>query len=156
MTCWIKERIGEKMSFDCLTIVANAVISKGDKVLIGKKVEGWHPVNLGGKWHFPGGRVELGEKPEQTIVREMKEETGLDVTIKRFFDVHVIRHVVKGKREVVCFVWFNVEPADNSEPKPSTDLAEVKWVSKKEAMDYFPDNFKEHIPWNVQEFLLSD
>jgi 8-oxo-dGTP diphosphatase len=144
------------MSFEYFLIVANAVIHKDGKVLIGKKVEGPHPVNLGGKWHFPGGHVESGEKPEQAIIREMKEETGLDVKIKRFFDVHVNRQVVKGRRGIVVFCWFLAEPIDNKKPEPADDLQETKWVPKKEAMTYFPDNFIEHIPWNVKEFLLDD
>lgn len=156
MTCWTREPTGEKMSFEYFTLVANAVIHRDGQVLIGKKVNGWHPVNLGGKWHFPGGRVELGETPAQAIIREMKEETGLDVEIKRMFDAHMIRQVVKGKRGICCFVWFLVEPKSSDEASPSTDLQEVKWVSKKEAMNYFPDNFKEHIPWNVKEFLMDD
>ena len=36
-----------------------------------------------GYWALPGGRAEPGEKVEQTIVREVKEETGLDVTVVR-------------------------------------------------------------------------
>jgi len=36
-----------------------------------------------GYWALPGGRAELGENVEQAIVREVKEETGLDVTVVR-------------------------------------------------------------------------
>jgi len=36
-----------------------------------------------GYWALPGGRAELGETVEQTIIREVKEETGLDVTVVR-------------------------------------------------------------------------
>jgi 8-oxo-dGTP diphosphatase len=36
-----------------------------------------------GYWALPGGRVDHGETVEQTIVREVKEETGLDITIMR-------------------------------------------------------------------------
>ena len=34
-----------------------------------------------GYWALPGGRAELGETPEQTVVREVKEETGLEVLV---------------------------------------------------------------------------
>ncbi|MDD5182288.1 MAG: NUDIX hydrolase [Candidatus Nanoarchaeia archaeon] len=143
------------MSFEYLQFVVNAVIHRGGKVLIGKKIDGPHPANLGGKWHFPGGRVEPGEKPEDAIVREMKEETGLDIEVKRFFDVMVLRQYVNNKRGVVVFAWYLVEPKDDKTAAPSDDLQEIKWVSKNEAMGYFPDNFVEHIPWNAKEFLLD-
>ena len=40
------------------------------------------------KWGFPGGAVELGETPQMTAIREVKEETGLDVTVGRIIGVY--------------------------------------------------------------------
>lgn len=37
-----------------------------------------------GKWFFPGGEVEIGEKIEDTVKREVKEETGIDIEVKNF------------------------------------------------------------------------
>lgn len=58
---------------------ASAVITKGKKVLlIHRKKEGRE------YWVFPGGLIEEGEKPEEAMVREIKEETGLDTVSCRF------------------------------------------------------------------------
>ena len=91
---------------------------------------------------------------KQAIVREIKEETGLDVVVKRMFDVIVIRQIVDNKKGIVVFVWFLVEPKNDDVPIANDDLVETKWVSKKEALSYLPDNFIEHIPWNVKESLV--
>ena len=59
---------------------ATAVITfPPDKILLIKRLT----VPFRGYWALPGGRVDPGETVEQTIVREVKEETGLDVTVVR-------------------------------------------------------------------------
>ena len=60
-----------------MTVVA-AVIERdgpeGKMILIGQRLPGGrHP----GKWEFPGGKVEPGERPEQSLIRELKEELGI-------------------------------------------------------------------------------
>ena len=59
-----------------------ALIVKDGKVLLVKRdepaVKGAHM-----KWEIPGGKVDFGETPEQAIIREIKEETGVNVKIYR-------------------------------------------------------------------------
>jgi A/G-specific adenine glycosylase len=58
--------------------VALAVIVRGGKVFIQQRPEQGH---LGGLWEFPGGKCAAGEKPEQAVVREAREELGVEVTV---------------------------------------------------------------------------
>lgn len=58
-------------------VAAVALVDADGRVLISKRPEGKH---LGGLWEFPGGKVEQGERPEITLIRELKEELGIDVT----------------------------------------------------------------------------
>ena len=59
---------------------ATAIITfPPDKILLIKR----RTVPFRGYWALPGGRVESGESVEQAIVREVKEETGLDIAITR-------------------------------------------------------------------------
>jgi 8-oxo-dGTP diphosphatase len=61
-----------------LVLVAACVLIDPDtRVLIAKRPEG---KSMAGLWEFPGGKVEAGERPEETVIREMREELG--VTIK--------------------------------------------------------------------------
>ena len=57
-------------------VVAVALIDVDGRVLIAKRPEG---KKLAGLWEFPGGKVEPGERPEQALTRELKEELDIDV-----------------------------------------------------------------------------
>jgi ADP-ribose pyrophosphatase YjhB (NUDIX family) len=59
------------------------VILDGDRVLLVQR--GQEP--LKGEWSLPGGAVELGETLEEALVREVREETSLDVTVGPVVDV---------------------------------------------------------------------
>jgi len=58
-------------------VSAVALIDTDGRVLMAKRPEG---KSLAGLWEFPGGKVEEGERPEAALIRELKEELGIDVT----------------------------------------------------------------------------
>jgi 8-oxo-dGTP diphosphatase len=57
-------------------VVACALIDADKRVLIAQRPEG---KALAGLWEFPGGKLEPGERPEQTLIRELQEEIGITV-----------------------------------------------------------------------------
>ena len=60
-----------------ITVIVGLVIREGKLLMVKRhepEVKGAHM-----KWEFPGGKVDIGETPEQAIVREVKEETGYDI-----------------------------------------------------------------------------
>src|SRR6195256_4053028 len=57
-------------------VVACALIDADNRVLIAQRPEG---KTMAGLWEFPGGKVEPGERPELTLIRELKEELGIVV-----------------------------------------------------------------------------
>jgi 8-oxo-dGTP diphosphatase len=59
-----------------LLVAAVALIDADFRVLIAERPEG---KQLAGMWEFPGGKIEAGERPEETLIRELKEELGITV-----------------------------------------------------------------------------
>jgi 8-oxo-dGTP diphosphatase len=59
-----------------VVVAAVALIDADGRVLIAQRPQG---KSLAGLWEFPGGKLEQGERPEQALVRELKEELNIDV-----------------------------------------------------------------------------
>jgi 8-oxo-dGTP diphosphatase len=61
-----------------LLVAAAALVDHENRVLIAERPAGR---SMAGLWEFPGGKVELGETPEQALVRELREELGIEVCL---------------------------------------------------------------------------
>ena len=59
-----------------LVVVACALVDADGRVLIAERPAGR---SMAGLWEFPGGKVEAGERPEETLIRELEEELGITV-----------------------------------------------------------------------------
>ena len=59
-----------------LLVVAVALVDSDSRVLIAQRPA---RKSLGGLWEFPGGKVEVGERPEGALIRELREELGIEV-----------------------------------------------------------------------------
>src|SRR4051812_29270883 len=83
-----------------------------------------------GEWSIPGGRLEWGESVREAIIREVQEETGLDVEIDGLIDVvdsvtrnasdEVVRHYV--------LIDFLARPVGGA-LRAGSDAAEARWVA---------------------------
>ncbi len=82
--------------------------------------------SAGGNWSFPKGHMELGETEQQTALREVKEETHIDVELDPSF-----REVVtfSPKRDVKKDVIYFLGRAKNFDYIPRQgEIAQIKWV----------------------------
>ncbi len=110
--------------------VAVAVIVQIERILISKRDIAAHQ---GGKWEFPGGKVEPNESIEQALVRELREEVGIDVLQHEPF--MLIEHDYQDKL-VKLDVHLVLEFEGQAEGKEGQL---VRWVPVTDLNDYdFP------------------
>ena len=64
------------MTVKLVLVAACALVDPDGRVLIAQRPEG---KSMAGLWEFPGGKVEPGELPEQSLIRELQEELGITV-----------------------------------------------------------------------------
>lgn len=87
-------------------VAAVAMIDRDGRVLLAQRPEG---KQFAGLWEFPGGKIEAGETPEAALVRELKEELGIDTSESclapltfvshRYDTLHLVMNVF------ACRVW---------------------------------------------------
>lgn len=64
-----------------ITVIVGLVLNQGKILMVERYEPEAKDAHL--KWEFPGGKVDFGETPEQTVVREIREETGVNVSVER-------------------------------------------------------------------------
>jgi 8-oxo-dGTP diphosphatase len=84
-----------------------------------------------GEWSVPGGRVESGETLAEAVVREVGEETGLEVVCGEL--VGWVERMGTGYHFVI--LDFHATVLDDRQPVAGTDAAEVAWVPLTELTD---------------------
>lgn len=126
---------------------ASALIVRGKKILLGKR--SIEPAK--GEWDVIGGFLNFGEHPEDGVRREVKEETGLDITIDKFFGFFMDTYGDTGDATLnICFV---VTPISNA-MVPGDDIEELQWfapqaipkqIAFKNGQDMIDAWLKEHL-----------
>ena len=69
--------MSESEAQNVLLVAACALVDPDGRVLLAQRPQG---KAMAGLWEFPGGKVEPQERPEQTVIRELREELAIDVT----------------------------------------------------------------------------
>ncbi len=96
-----------------------------NKILLIKR----RTVPFSGYWALPGGRVESGETVEQAIVREVKEETGLDVAVVRKIGEYHEQGVQGGLEYDYYPACFLVKVVGGETKKQESEIEEIKLFS---------------------------
>ncbi len=106
--------------------VVTAIMKRQGKVLVGQRPDG---ATLARTWEFPGGKIELGESPQEALVRELKEELGVDSEIGRLVFAGTHSYGQTG----IVFLFYEVK-FWKGQIKTQAHL-DLKWVSIKELKD---------------------
>ena len=101
--------------------VVAAILQKEDKILIARKKEG---KPLAGYFEFPGGKIEKGETPEKSLIRELMEEMNIKIAIKEYVGESIYDY---GNGKVISLLGYKSEIIDG-EIKLS-DHDRYEWVT---------------------------
>jgi mutator protein MutT len=110
-----------------------AIILNGDQILLEKRK---NPPGKG-KWSVPGGLVDLGETAEEAVIREVKEETGLEVYDPRLVDV--VNYISLSEKGAVMYHYVIIDyivTSQGGKPHASSDADDLKWVPFNEVEEY--------------------
>lgn len=114
-------------SVNKLFVAAKAFVVFDKKVLILKESSKYQDGTNLDRFDVPGGRVQPGERFDEGLQREVKEETGLEVTIGKPFFVNEWRPVVKGEQWQIVGVFFECQ-ANSSTVVLGEDHSEYLWI----------------------------
>ncbi len=80
---------GERIGLSALLTVGCSALIFDDqqRILLTRRTDN-------GQWCLPGGRAEPGESVEETCIREMREETGLDIRVRRLIGIYSSPHFI--------------------------------------------------------------
>jgi 8-oxo-dGTP diphosphatase len=118
-----------------LFVAAKAFITHRGKVLVVRESSKYDDAANVAKYDVPGGRIEPGQRFDESLLREIKEETGLDVRIGKPFFVNEWRPVVRGEQWQIVGTFFECE-ASSDNVVLGTDHDDFKWIDPSEYKQY--------------------
>ena len=117
------------MSLKTLLVAACALIDADGRVLLAERPAG---KSMAGLWEFPGGKVEANERPEDTLIRELKEELGITVSEPCLAPLTFASHVYPDFHLLmplyVCRKWDGIVTP--------LEAQNVAWVKPNRLRDY--------------------
>lgn len=129
-----------------VALTVDAIVIRGNKeiLLIQRRLKS---TAFSGYWALPGGKVEEGELLKDAVIREVKEETGIDVETVDMFDIYdALGRDPRGRK--ISIVYF-CTPFDRDQiPIAGDDAMDVGWYPIEDALQY-------ELAFDHQDILLD-
>jgi 8-oxo-dGTP diphosphatase len=117
------------------SLMVDAIVEKEGKILLVKRKK--DPFE--GRWSFPGGKLNIGERVEDAVKRELLEETSIDIELKDILGVYSDpNRDPRGHRVTTAFV----ASVEAGEPKEGDDAATVQWFPINDEIELAFDHNK--------------
>ena len=117
------------MSIKLVLVAACALVDADGRVLLTERPAG---KSMAGLWEFPGGKIEAGERPEETLIRELKEELGIVVREPCLAPLTFASHAYEDFHLLmplyVCRRWEGIAAAQEGQ--------RLAWVRPNRLRDY--------------------
>lgn len=137
---WIRSKVGNDMIF--LNFVGGCIRNEKGDILLQKRRDK-------NKWGFPGGAMEIGESAYETAMREIREETGLEVEIKKLIGIYTNYYdsYPNGDKAQTVSIFLEltvvggalIESNDESLELKYFDMDEVPQLVNKQHEDVYTD-----------------
>jgi len=132
-------------------IVKSLIINKEEKILLVKRDRKWHKESHG-KWEFPGGKINFGETPEETCIREAKEESGINIKIDYLIPkIYTGGWVYPDRETQQIIICYKCTPISGEISIEDHGVSDVRWFKLNEISELdcllsttkFLDKYKE-------------
>lgn len=132
------------MLMNIITVAAAIILNEKNQLLLVRKKNTQFFMQVGGK-------LEPNETPEQTMLREIKEEIGANAKIEQFVGRFETQAANEARHQLVSYVYLiNLDQV----PKIDAEIAEMKWVDLNDGQTLLAPLTKEIvIPWCKQNIV---
>jgi 8-oxo-dGTP diphosphatase len=110
-------------------VAVKALIIKNGEILI---IRNHHDASL---WELPGGHIDIDESVEEALIREVKEELGVDAKVGTLIYSQQVIHKTRGTPHLFLICTANLTDPDQPLQNPSEEIAEMRWVDKNSAKE---------------------
>lgn len=135
---WIRDKAGQDLIF--LNFAGGIVCNERNEILLQRRGDS-------NSWGLPGGAVELGESAEEAAIREIYEETGLEVEVEHLSGVYTkyFHHYSNGDKAQCITFFFQCRPLQGELVPDGKETLELRYFPKDKLPPLFSKQHKDAI-----------